>query len=686
MSMSKSAADGIATVSDFPHAVRVISDLRIHLHDGRSLSARMWLPETASVKPVPAVVEYDPYRYRDASYPRDIQIHPWFAGHGYASIRLQPSGAGDSTGEPLDEYVAREQDDCMEALEWIAAQPWCSGRTGMFGMSWGANAALQVAARRPPSLKAIIPVHGTDNRYTDDIHFKNGCILTAGLAWGSTYSLYTQRPPDPQSFGNEWRKEWMSRLEEAPDVLATWLANATTNDYWRHGSVFEDYSAIEAATLIVTGWGDDYRNSAMRMAKHLTCPRELLAGPWGHEYPHLAGIQPRLGWLQIATAWWDRWLHDKPSEASASISRIFMEDPSPADTRNIERPGRWLSLPTNALSSLSTTSFPLAEETEEVSVCTPLTAAITGDQWLTQRRGNDTTIDQEELETGAHVITLPPLQETLEAIGQPRVSLILKSNTSGGHLVVRLSQVSPEGEIEQIAMGLMNLQLRRQIQYCFSLDEVAVGCKRTLTLKLDALARRIPAGYRLRVSIASQAWPLTWPDTEQSTLTLYPAECQLHLPGLPDGLATEIEAPPAAAVPDNKQALTSVRKGSQSRIITHDEESGLIAGELTKDHGAFRIEETGMTVDSAESQTFSARDGDPLSAKAELTNRFSLTRGDWSVEMENAVTVTADTDHFYLQEHTRCYEYGALVHENRTEKTIVRQPGLINLSEASGSD
>ena len=72
-----------------PHKVRVDPDLRIPLHDGRHLSARLWLPEDEAALPVPAVVEYMPYRHRDFTYPRDAVIHPWFAGHGFASIRLE---------------------------------------------------------------------------------------------------------------------------------------------------------------------------------------------------------------------------------------------------------------------------------------------------------------------------------------------------------------------------------------------------------------------------------------------------------------------------------------------------------------------------------------------------------------------------------------------------------------------
>ena len=159
-------------VDDYPFEIEVNPDLRIPMPDGTQLHARLWIPQGASGNPVPAVVEYAPFRHRDFTAPRDALIHPWFAGNGYASLRIELRGSGDSTGMPMDEYVSQEQDDAIFALEWIAAQDWCDGNTGLFGMSWGAFSALQVAARRPPSLKAIIPVHGTDDRFADDIHYK----------------------------------------------------------------------------------------------------------------------------------------------------------------------------------------------------------------------------------------------------------------------------------------------------------------------------------------------------------------------------------------------------------------------------------------------------------------------------------------------------------------------------------
>src|SRR3954468_9719071 len=146
----------IRTVTEFPRKVRQIVTEWIPLADGTRLAATIWLPEDTGSDPVPALLEYLPYRRRDGTVLRDRQMHEYFAGHGYASVRVDMRGSGDSDGLLLDEYLPQEQSDAVEVIAWLAAQPWCSGSLGMMGISWGGFNALQVASHRPPALKAII--------------------------------------------------------------------------------------------------------------------------------------------------------------------------------------------------------------------------------------------------------------------------------------------------------------------------------------------------------------------------------------------------------------------------------------------------------------------------------------------------------------------------------------------------
>ena len=114
-------------------------------------------------------------------------IDLYFTGHGYAAIRVDLRGSGDSEGILKGEYLQQELEDGIEVLEWISKQSWCDGNLGMMGKSWGGFNSLQVAALKPKPLKAIITVYSTDDRYSDDVHYTGGCVLATNmLGWAAT--------------------------------------------------------------------------------------------------------------------------------------------------------------------------------------------------------------------------------------------------------------------------------------------------------------------------------------------------------------------------------------------------------------------------------------------------------------------------------------------------------------------
>ena len=78
----------MTVVESFPRQVREIENVWIPLSDGCRLAARIWLPDDAEAAPVPAILEYLPYRKRDFMRARDEPMHHYFAGHGYACLIL----------------------------------------------------------------------------------------------------------------------------------------------------------------------------------------------------------------------------------------------------------------------------------------------------------------------------------------------------------------------------------------------------------------------------------------------------------------------------------------------------------------------------------------------------------------------------------------------------------------------
>ena len=295
--------------SEFRFPVRVIRHVWIPMPDGCRLAARVWLPENAGHEPVPAIFEYVPYRKNDGLVLRDAPIHHYFAGHGYASVRVDMRGTGDSDGILADEYLPLEQQDGVEIVRWLATRPWCTGKVGIIGKSWGGFNGLQIAAHHPPELAAVISVASTDDRYADDVHYMGGCLLAwTALPWASTMLAYNGLPPDPAVTGDAWRAVWRERLEKTPPYIEAWLAHQRRDHFWRQGSVREDFGAIHCPVYMVGGWADAYRNAILRFLEGYPGACKGLIGPWAHDYPEDGAPGPAIGFLQEAVRWWDHWL------------------------------------------------------------------------------------------------------------------------------------------------------------------------------------------------------------------------------------------------------------------------------------------------------------------------------------------------------------------------------------------
>src|SRR5690625_4703982 len=309
--MSAHSGDLVRVVEQLPQGVETVEHLLIPMADGAQLAARLWLPENADRVPVPAILEYIPYRKRDLTRDRDDINHAYFAGHGYACLRVDLRGSGESDGVLTDEYTETELADAEAVIAWLAEQPWCNGRVGMMGISWGGFNSLQLAARRPPALRAIISDCASDDIYSDNMHYMGGCLLGDHLSEATVMFAFNSLPPDPALVGERWRPMWFNRLQGSGLWLEKWLRPQRRNDYWKRASVCEDYSAVGCPVLAVGGWADGYTNAIFRLMEHLEVPRKALIGPWGHRYPHLGIPGPTVGFLQEALRWWDYWLKDQ---------------------------------------------------------------------------------------------------------------------------------------------------------------------------------------------------------------------------------------------------------------------------------------------------------------------------------------------------------------------------------------
>jgi hypothetical protein len=642
--------------------VREIETCWITLSDGTRLAARLYLPEGAEQDPVPAILEYIPYRRRDASILGDAPRFRYLAGHGYAGVRVDIRGSGDSEGLLHDEYLLQEQLDGVEVIAWIARQPWCSGSVGMIGISWGGFNSLQVAAHRPPALKAIITVCSTDDRYADDCHYMGGALLTDNLGWASTMLGYCARPPDPEVVGERWRTMWRERLENIPLLAEIWTRHQRRDAYWKHASVCEDYSAIACAVYAVGGWADAYTNAIPRLLAGLRCPRKGLIGPWAHEYPERASPGPAIGFLQEQLRWWDHWLKGRDSGImDEPMLRVWMQDSAPPAAQYAIRPGRWVAETAWPSPRIATRSWFLGARSllaqgraadESVLIDSPQTTGITWGVWCPYGADGELPTDQRPDDGRAVSFDSEPLAERLEILGAPVAHLALACDRSRGQIALRLCDVAPDGASTLVTYGILNLTHRDGHESPTPLEP---GRRYAIRLQLNDAAHSFAPGHRLRLSVSTAYWPMVWPAPDRARVTLHTDASRLDLPVRPpraeDAALVAFPAPEMARAPDHEV----VRPARRDRTVFEDPVSGVT--DVTVHRGrAVALKHIALRIDHEGEEHYRIRPDDPLSAHAETRRTHVMQRGDWRIRTETRTVMSVTRDAFLISATLDAYE------------------------------
>lgn len=644
----------------YPNQVREIENVWIPMSDGTRLAARVWLPVDAEQNPVPVIWNYCPYFKRSFTRLGDDMRFPYYAAHGYACVRVDIRGSGDSEGLPMDEYVKQEQDDALEIIAWMAAQPWCSGAVGMEGISWSGFNSLQVAARRPPALKAIITHCSTDDRYADDAHYKGGAILHDKFNWGAIFWTIQGQPSDPEITGwDGWRERWLERLNNIEYNVGNWLQHQRRDTFWKHGSVCEDYSQIACPVYAIGGWTDAYKNSVFRLLENLKVPAKGLVGPWTHTYPHTGIPGPAIGYLDEALRWWDHWLKGKNTGIMDEPRlRVWMQDKASSE-RMTEVPGRWV-----------------AEETWPSSRIKPKTYFLNGARSLDEKEAAETQLDLDPLQTvglasgnwcpsgGTSPDDLPielaqdqrqddarsltfdsaPLSKDIEILGAPEVTLELAVDKPVAFIAVRLNEVWPTGESNRATYGILNLTHRDSHE---NPEPLEPGRRYKVTVKLDYTAHTFSAGNRIRIAVSTSYWPMVVPSPEPVMLSVFTGASTLHLPVRPERKAdARLAAFGAPFVPEVGAQMLENKPGS--RVVEWD----IVSGRQTITHlgsrGRTLITATNTEIYSANDITYDITQHDPTSAVIEQRCMMGTARGDWRPRVESVSRIRMTKDDFIL--------------------------------------
>ncbi|MBV7327953.1 CocE/NonD family hydrolase [Chloroflexi bacterium TSY] len=607
------------TTNDFQlYNVHIHKHIRIPMPDGVELDAHLFMPDASG--PFPAVFDYYPYRKDDLSA-GNLRIQYYLAQRGFVGVRIDVRGTGSSGGTAVDEYSLQEHLDAVEAIAWMAEQPWCNGNVGMFGSSYGGFNSLQVAMHRPPALKAICPMYFTDNRYTDDCHYKGGAMqmLYDMATYGLGMVVQNALPPYPDATDERWAETWEEHLQSEPWLL-TWLSNHVYNDYWKHGSLCEDYAAIECAVYLFGGWRDGYTNCNLRTFDQLRCPKKVIVGPWLHVAPDQGIPGPRINHLHEMVRFYEYWLKGvdngimdeppvtlyvqqyDPPRADRALTSGFWQHEAEWPPARAEEHLLYLTDNDN-LQTQQTTTTGGATYTYNPTVGTTF-------GMFSAAAPHILPMDQQLEDAYSLNWTSEPLTDSIEMLGYGRVVLYVTTTTDIATVVVRLIDVAPDGTAALVTKGLLNLTHRDSHEQPSPLEPDQVY---EVTVPLDATSWLFESGHQIRIGIAGADFPNSWPSPKPYVGTIhFGGNCPARL--LLPTVGSQNPALPAPKLEPPAQTKSLVDSESDQPVwrVTRDHMAGT-AEVFVRTSGRTRIDDRFEFVRTGEATTRVAEE-DPAHA------------------------------------------------------------------------
>ena len=590
------------------------------------------------------------------------------------------------TGCTPDEYTEQEQDDATAAIAWLAAQPWCTGAVGMFGISWGGFNSLQVAARAPEALKAIITLCAADDRYADDAHYMGGCLLNENLIWGAAFLMYNALPPDPEIVGDRWRKMWRERLDASVLFPAHWLRHQRRDAYWKHGSVCEDYAADRLPGLCHWRLG---RRLFERGAAAARRPLRAAQGPdraLGALISRITACRARLSGScrrrcaggTIGSKGIETGIMDEP------MFRAWVQDSVTPQPQYEIRPGRWVAeaaWPSHRIErrrlGLDAAGFLVAEGAvnKRLEIQSSPATGITSGNWCAFGRAGEMPTDQRADDGRSLIFDSEPLEAPVEILGMPALRIVFDSDRPVAQVVVRLNDVFPDGTSARVTYGVLNLTHRNGHEFP---EPLVPGERYEAVVRLNDIAHSFPAGNRIRIAIATASWPLVWPAPEPVTLGVHTGASMLDLPVRPpDPRDPELRpfAPPEEGPGDSARVL---HPSTLQRMVERDVPTGDLIYRIFDDGGEFDgaalvyFEEIDLQAGFAFFQRYRIGEYDPLSARAEITAHATLRRKRWTPELRSLVELRATKAAFIVTARLTASEGDREIFTRAWDETIPR--------------
>lgn len=536
------------------------------MSDGIKLSANLYLP--VGEQPFPAIMTYIPY-LKDGGgglgSMHAYQAH--FASRGYAVIQLDMRGVGSSEGENKLPWNLQERADAHEAIEWIADQPWCNGNVGMWGLSYGGITAISTATTHPPHLKAIIPVHATDDNWdTLFEHRGSRLMLYADPHWGPKMAADNLLPPLRPESTPDWIDLWHKRLEANTPWHLTWHGESPTPDYWEE--VKSDPGLIEVPVFVICGWQDAYPEDTVRIYNAAKGPKRLLFGPWKHTLPDESPVAP-VDFVNEMDLWWDRWLkgEDNGIDKEPPIT-IYVQGKNEWRVENEWPLARQVVRTMYPSSGRTLVNKPSRSEDRTDTYDFDARAGIASAAYDAVLQPIEYPADQSSDDVISLSYTADPLSESLEVTGQPEATVYLATELPLEELnvVAKLLEVTPSGTSHLVSHE--NLGGSRCTKVA-EIDGTPVYLARFL---LRPTSYQFAAGNQIRLAISGSDFPFIWPTPRPYQFQLltgdkYPTG--ISLPTIPE--TTESRPSPTVRTLDEARDYQGAKgeRGAEYSVTRH---------------------------------------------------------------------------------------------------------------------
>jgi len=638
------------------------------MSDGIHLAASLFVPDSDG--PWPAILEALPYRKDDdtASYKPEYER---LASAGYLVCRVDLRGTGSSQGIAQDEYPAVERTDLLTVIDWLATQVWSSGSVGMYGTSYSGFNSIQLAMERPPALKAIIPIFATDDCYGDDVHYFGGALKQLDVVDYPTYMIAMNAlPPVPSVYGDGWREEWARRVEGTEPWILTWLAHQREDDYWRFGSLRPDYERIEAATMIVAGWADGYRNNSLRTFDGLRCPKRIVIGPWAHASTDTSLPGPNIDLVPEMLKWWDRWLKgvDNGIECEAPVVLFAQRSTRPGPTRP-EMRGAWRYEPTWPAQRLRPTELRLSDAEAPAGDTLVVRGDVGWTAWISCA-GHlpwGQPDDQRPDEAFSLTYTWPALEDELEILGHARLRLTVTTTAPIAYLSAKLCDVFPDGSSSLVTRGMLNLAHRESRETPSALER---GRPYEVAFDLEVASWTFEEGHRVRLDLAGTDWPNAWAPPEPVTLAIDRATATLTLPVL-EGPSPVAGAPSFAPARRGDEAIPNRGHDSYEWRIEHDVPSGETRA-VVGNRGDYPAKADVPSFAERYAGTVTVRPDDPGRASAHGEASFEMRWPEATCATDVTLDVQSDRDEYRVKIDLMVREDGQERWHRTWDRTIPR--------------